>query len=115
MRIPRTRRIVALVAAYAIALQALLLPISIVHAAPDAGLCASSALQNEQPAADHTTGCPCAAGCGMQCCAGAIAAPPSTAADLAFVYSRPVALSAAVTAPRLHLRSPQLARGPPAA
>jgi hypothetical protein len=115
MRIPRSRRLVALVAAYAVALQALLLPISVAHAAPDAGLCASSALQKQQPAAGHTTGCPCAAGCGMECCAGAVAAPPSTAADLAFVYSRPVALSATVTAPRLYLHGPQLARGPPAA
>ena len=70
----RTRRIFALLAAYVVALQALLLPLSVATANPfQANLCSEAS--NGSPVR-HDTGCPCAAGCGMQCHMPALAGPP---------------------------------------
>ena len=112
----RSRRIVALIAAYIIALQALLLPLSVAAAAPDASLCASSASASPHSGAGHAAGCPCAAGCGTQCCVHAMAGPAQTAAVAAPAIVTqlgppPVIVSVALPFPR----SPQLARAPPAA
>ena len=73
----RSRRFIALIAAYVVALQALLLPLSVAAAGPFAiSLCSSHATSDGAPLpADGQSGCPCAAGCGMLCCAHAVLAP----------------------------------------
>jgi hypothetical protein len=113
-----SRRIIALAAAYLVALQALLLPLSV--AAGDSlgsSLCVSAApAGGSQTPASQDGGCPCAGGCGMQCCvhtlAGAshIPALPSRIAIGGIASPTPVA---AVFRPAD--RHPQLARAPPAA
>jgi hypothetical protein len=113
----RKRRIVALIAAYVVALQALLLPLAVVAGTPDPGLCASATSANQQQhSGGHANGCPCAAGCGMQCCAG-ILAGPSQAATVAMPADAsplaPAAAPAVLAQSRLH--GPQLARAPPPA
>ena len=78
----RSRRLIALLAAYVVALQALLLPLTVAAgAAFDGSLCAAAASASV-PAApvSHDNGCACAAGCGMQCCAQTLAGPPWIAA-----------------------------------
>ena len=112
----RSRRIVALVAAYVVALQALLLPLSVAPPPPDASLCASASPASPHSGDGHGTGCPCAAGCGTQCCGNAMVGPPPAIDVLA-----PAAIAklapprAIVSAARPHRHSPQLARAPPAA
>ncbi len=112
-----SRRIVALIAAYVVALQTLLLPLSVVAGAPDVSLCASAASASAQhPGGGHATGCPCAAGCGTQCCDTAIAGPPQTVAIHAPVGAAKLAPApAAASDARPDRHSPQLARAPPAA
>lgn len=67
----------ALFAAYVVALQALVLPLTVAaFAMPEAGLCVTVAGEVSPPPVSHNTGCACAAGCGMQCCAQSFAAPP---------------------------------------
>ncbi len=74
----RLRQIVALVAAYLVALQALLLPLSVAAGISfDSRLCAAASTADApQPAGGHNNACPCAAGCGMQSCAQALIEPP---------------------------------------
>lgn len=73
----RSRRLLALFAAYVVALQGLLLPLTVAaFAAPEMVLCTSAGEAGHQPAG-HDTGCACAAGCGMRSCAPPLAAPPS--------------------------------------
>ena len=105
-----------MIAAYIVALQTLLLPLSVAAGAPDASLCVSSASASPHSGAGHATGCPCAGGCGTQCCVHAIAGPPPAAivvapAAVATLAPPPVIVSAV----RPYPHSPQLARGPPAA
>jgi hypothetical protein len=111
----RSRRIIALFAAYVVALQALGLPLSVAAGAPfSASLCASSA-EGSQPAS-HETGCPCAAGCGMQCCAQALIGPPQVAVALALTYARATTPSPAIEPiARPAAKGPQVPRAPPAA
>jgi hypothetical protein len=73
----RSRRWIALIAAYVVALQAVLLPLSALAAGPfDASICSAHATRDRAPLpADSQSGCPCAAGCGMLCCAHAVLAP----------------------------------------
>jgi len=113
-----SRRLIGLLAAYLVALQALILPMSMpASAAAFGGLCRSAqrGVPARHPAGEHRN-CPCCAGCGMQCnvptlAAGAsIALPPLgpwVVAELspAFLPGAPIAAH----------RSPQMARGPPAA
>jgi hypothetical protein len=114
----RPRPFIALAAVYVIALQALLLPLSVaVGGSPFFGLCSSGAsVASSQSPAGHQTGCPCAAGCGMQCCVHALAGPPQTLIVVDLMRTgaplRPPALEPVV---RPAMRSPQLARAPPAA
>jgi hypothetical protein len=117
MRQPRcSRPFIALAAAYVIALQALLLPLSVaVGGSPYFSLCSAGAsVASSQSPADHQSGCPCAAGCGMQCCVHALAGPPHTSIALDITRAgaplRPPAIERVV---RPALRSPQLARAPP--
>ena len=73
-----TRRLIALAAAYLVAAQAILLPLSVASANPLLSqLCISSPDGAGHAPAGSDGGCGCAAGCGMQCCApGHMAAPP---------------------------------------
>src|SRR5262249_4572539 len=70
----RSRGFIALFAAYAVALQALLLPLTVAAGAQNSGLCLSAASAGH-PTGDQS-GCPCAAGCGLQCCTQS-SVPPS--------------------------------------
>lgn len=114
----RPRRLVALAAAYVVALQTLLLPLSVADGGPFAGsLCASAiAADGSSSPVGHDQGCPCAAGCGMQCCAQTFAGPPQVV--VAFGVARFVTLTpppAFTLVVRLTARGPQIPRGPPAA
>jgi hypothetical protein len=99
-----------------VALQALLLPLSVAAGAPDVSLCTSASSASPHSGDGHATGCPCAAGCGTQCCVNAMADPPP-----AMVVHAPAAIAkftpapAIVSAARPHLHAPQLARAPPTA
>jgi hypothetical protein len=114
----RGRPVLALAAAYAIALQALLLPLSVaVGGLPFFSLCsAGTSVASSQAPAGHQDGCPCAGGCGMQCCVHTLAAPPQTVIILSLTkvgaLMRPAALEPVI---RPAVRSPQVARAPPAA
>jgi hypothetical protein len=112
------RRLVALAVAYVIALQALLLPLSVAASSGLAfGLCSAATLADGSPApAGHDTGCPCAAGCGMSCCVQALANPPPGAAALD--QTSAIAMQPAPTLSpiiRQADRSPQIPRAPPTA
>ena len=112
----RPRRLIALFAAYVVALQALLLPLTVAAGASlDAHLCVTSAAVDGSPApAGHDNACPCAAGCGTQCCAQTLAAPPQAASAFG-----PAGVATKVAAPVFELalapthRSFQRARAPP--
>jgi hypothetical protein len=118
-RRPRTLRIIALLAAYVMGLQALLLPLSVAAGGSlSFTICSSVAsVGSPQAPADHDTGCPCAAGCGMQCGAHALAPPPEVAiADL--TRDADVAASLPLRIEVVHrpvVRGPQLPRPPPLA
>jgi hypothetical protein len=116
MRKPfRTRRLIALLAAYVVALEALLLPLTV--ATVNGSLCSAtaSAESGHQPAR-HDAGCACAAGCGMQCGAQALANPPPTAVALGQTSFSVIAVAPAIEAViRPAHRSPQVARAPPLA
>ena len=73
----RSRRWIALIAAYVVALQAVLLPLSVATAGPFvASPCSAHTTSDGKPLpADGQSGCPCAAGCGTLCCAQAVLAP----------------------------------------
>jgi hypothetical protein len=112
-----TRRLVALVAAYVVALQALLLPLS-VASAPFAGtsLCAAATSGAAIPGGDQSGG-PCAGGCGMLCCAPAVL---SSATRLAIVLPvvravAPSALRYAAVRAASAGDGPQQPRAPPVA
>lgn len=112
-------RLIGLVAAYLVALQALLLPLSMPPTAAFAGapgmLCLTGpSADPAQHPADHDQGCPCGAGCGMQCHAPALAAAPP--AGLAAPPSQVSAVSHPAlrdVAPHRSVRVAQMPRGPP--
>ena len=113
-----SRRLIGLLAAYLVALQALILPMSMpASAAAFGGLCLSAqrGVPAQHPAGEHQN-CPCCAGCGMQCHVPTLAAGASVAlpplSPWAMAELSPPFLSAVTVAAR---RSPQMARGPPAA
>jgi hypothetical protein len=114
----QSRRLVALTAAYVVALQALLLPLSVAAGGTfNFSLCtAATSVDGSSPPAGHDSGCPCAAGCGMQCCVHALAAPPPdvVALDLTGAVAM---IPAPVITPVIRLAdpSPQIPRAPPAA
>jgi hypothetical protein len=108
------RRVIALIAAYVVALQALLLPLSVAAGTPlQTSICSETA--NGAPAR-HDAGCPCAAGCGMQCCAQSLLAPPQIGLVVhrtgAIVVAPPVTFDSIV---RLAQRDPHSPRAPPSA
>jgi hypothetical protein len=107
-------RFVALAAAYVVALQALLLPLSVaINASFISSPCATS-VENSHPIS-HETGCPCATGCGMQCCDQTLASPPRVEAAPAQTYAR---VTTSAPALEVTVRPPakglQVARAPPA-
>jgi hypothetical protein len=111
----RPRRVIALIAAYVVGLQALLLPLSVAAASPLINSLCVSAADNMQTPVSHDSGCPCAVGCGMQCCAQAMlgSLPISFTGSLTVirVMTPPLALAPVVQA---GLRTPQNPRAPPA-
>jgi hypothetical protein len=113
----QSRRLVALATAYGIALQALLLPLSVAAGAPfKSSLCVAATSVDGAPLpASHDSGCPCAAGCGMQCCVQMLTGPQqgANASSLTRVRAMtPARLIKPVI--RLADRSPQAPRAPPA-
>jgi hypothetical protein len=118
MRHAFCRQLIALAAAYVIALQALLLPLSVaVGGAYPFSLCsAGTSIAGSQSPADHQTGCPCAAGCGMQCGVHALAGPPQTPIAVELAQAGVLMpLPALEVAVRPAMRGLQVARGPPQA
>jgi hypothetical protein len=114
----RSRRVIALAAAYVVALQALLLPLSVAAGGPfESSLCAAATSVDGLPSpAGHDSGCPCAAGCGTQCCVQTLAGPPQVM--VAFGQTRAIAMTPAPAIEpviRVADRSPQVPRAPPAA
>jgi hypothetical protein len=117
----RTSRILAVLAAYAVALQALLLPLSVAAGAPAAfSLCSSAQTGTSGPVGDrqgdHQGGCPCAAGCGMQCCTSGAIGPPQIGIVRAVTRSippTPARYSEPVRRPAG--KGAQVPRGPPLA
>ena len=95
----------------------MLLPLSLAAGPFASSLCAAATADaGSQTPGSHDTGCPCAAGCGMQCCAQTLASPPqvvSVKLGLTRVSemtpARPLA-----PAVRSAARSPQVPRAPPA-
>jgi hypothetical protein len=114
----RSRRVVALLAAYVVALQALLLPLSVAAGTPaGSSLCASAASTSGSLPASHQPGCPCAAGCGMQCCAQAAVGPPPQI-GIALAVTRAIAMTPALIGEPVQRPSdfgPQVPRAPPTA
>jgi len=75
------RRLLALAAAYVVALQLALLPLTVAAGpARSAPLCSELAGTSDPVKAD--AGCACAAGCGVQCCAPGYPAAPTAAVSL---------------------------------
>jgi hypothetical protein len=113
------RRLLAVAAAYVVALQLVLLPLTLAAANPLSGPLCSQAASNASAPVDPLkadTGCACAAGCGMQCCAGSALVPPSSAhvVDRNALWTlTPAAVSDA--AALAELRSPHNPRAPPVA
>ena len=112
----RSRRVIALFAAYVVTLQALLLPLSVAAGPFKSRLCAAAmSADGAPPPAGHDSGCPCAAGCGTHCCAQTLASPPVGTVILAL--SRALAMMpmpAIERVIRVAVRSPQVPRAPPA-
>lgn len=118
MRKPlRSQRWVALFAAYAMALQALLLPLAVASGSPFVNsLCATSSHGGTQQPAGHQTGCPCAAGCGMQCHAHGLAGAPALTLTPALTASYVLAAAPTLApAERAFEHRPQIPRAPPVA
>lgn len=113
----RSRRVIALFAAYVVALQALLLPLSVAAGPFKATLCAAAMSDDGSPTpAGHDSGCPCAAGCGTQCCVQTLAGPPVVAVMLDLTCAIAMAPAPAIEPIfRVADRSPQIPRAPPAA
>jgi hypothetical protein len=113
----RTSRIPALLGAYAIALQALLLPLSVAAGAPAGfSLCSSAQTGTSGPAGDRQSGCPCAAGCGMQCCTSGAIGPPQIGIVRAVTRSIPPTPARYIEPVRRPAgKGAQVPRGPPLA
>ncbi|WP_137045181.1 hypothetical protein [Pseudolabrys sp. FHR47] len=113
------RRLLAVAAAYVVALQLVLLPLTLAAADPLSGpLCSQAAASAAVPAdpLKTNTGCACAAGCGTQCCASsALAAPSFTHAvdrNPLWTVTPTLVFGSATLA---QARSPHNPRAPPAA
>src|SRR5690242_14955823 len=82
------RRSVALLAAYVVALQLLLLPLGVAAGAALPGVHCTT----DQPGQPQTQGCPCTAGCGTACCQQTLAGSPvgPTIERASFVLAGPL-------------------------
>ena len=106
------RRSIAILAAYVVALQLLLLPLAVAAGSVVSGVHCTA----DQPAQHQAHGCPCAAGCGSGCCAQALVGPPAVVSALGGALRRPEPLPVATHAAlRPALTVAHSARGPPAA
>lgn len=109
----------ALAAAYVVALQLVLLPLAVAAGNSLASpLCSEIAESRANPAVPNpvhsTTGCACASGCGVQCCAPALLSPPSAAVAIdrtPLVVLAPKAIAAIPGFVSWH--GPQNPRAPP--
>jgi len=115
------RRLLAVAAAYVVALQLVLLPLTLAAADLLSGpLCSQVAATASNSASTDPlkagTGCACAAGCGMQCCASSALAPPSSAhtVDRNALWMLTPAVVVSATA-LTQARSPHNPRAPPVA
>jgi hypothetical protein len=112
--VPYTRRLVALMAAYAMVLQAFL-PLTALAAAGSTGPICMTAGDAAPPPLSDQNNCGCAAECGVCCALHALAAPPQVAvpAAPAVVTSigTPLRLAFNLPSPR---HRPQAPRPPPA-
>jgi len=118
MRKPlRSRRFLALLAAYVVVLQALLLPLSVAAGAlVGTELCSATAAERGQQPGSVDAGCACAAGCGMQGCAQLLAPPPAAQPLLDARETGVLAPRPALSLPRpLDDRGGYAARAPPQA
>ena len=107
---------IALLAAYVVVLQALLLPLSVAAGVPYASSICAAAAEGTHAPGSHETNCPCAAGCGMQCCVQALTGAPPLVTGQALAYARvDVPAPAMVAIARPAAKGPQIPRGPPAA
>jgi len=114
----RSRRILALAAAYVIGLQALLLPLSVATGGSfSLNLCAAAtSVDSRSLPVRHDTGCLCAAACGAQCFIQTLAESPQVIVVLdpaRWVVVTPSPAIALVIQPAA--RNPQIPRAPPAA
>jgi hypothetical protein len=114
-RLIPSRRLIALLAAYVVALQALLLPLTVAaHPIVGDSLCSSATADDGRGPVGHDTGCACAAGCGMQCHAPALADAPAVAlAARHALVSRIAPERPIVAVIRPSSRTPLVARAPP--
>jgi hypothetical protein len=117
-RVSPFRRLTALAAAYVVALQIALLPLTVVAAGSPlaAPLCSELVVGKSNPATSATgdVGCACASGCGASCCAPALAGPTSatTAIDrTSFAVLTPKAM--AIIPGFVSRHDPQNPRAPP--
>lgn len=112
-----SRRLIALIAAYAVALQALVLPFSLAANGGSPPPCSvASAAGDDAGAAGHAPDCVCAAGCGMLCCGYTLAAPPQI--SVVVILQREKSTTPITRHAGLVLAAPSLVhapRGPPAA
>ena len=101
---------------YVVVLQALLLPLAVAAGSPYAeGLCISAGADTHGPAG-HDTGCPCAAGCGTQCCGQGLTGAASNALMIAPALAGILSPDGTLEPfPQAAERHPQNPRAPPVA
>jgi hypothetical protein len=111
----RRRRLCALFVAYVVALQALLLPLSVAAGASFSNsLCSAASTDTSQGSGSGDAGYVCPASCGISCCSQALYVPPGIIAiqvteARSFVVAWPIAPSI-----RLISKGPQNPRARPA-
>jgi hypothetical protein len=112
----RRRQVCALFVAYVVALQALLLPLSVAASGSFTnGLCSAPSADTSQGSGSRdVAGYVCAAGCGVSCCAQALDVPPGVI-DVLVTEARPFAAALPIAPPiRSISKGPQIPRAPPA-
>lgn len=109
------RRLFALGVIYAVVLQALLLPLAVAGGGPLADSLCLSTSADTHGTAGHQSGCPCAAGCGAQCCGqgvlGAAQGSLVISSTLAGILKPSTALEPTLPVAERHPHNP---RAPPA-
>ena len=113
----RPRRACALILAYVVALQALLLPLSAVAGASlGNSLCVAASADNSKGSDSDERGYACGAVCGVNCCAPILDVPRSVVIAVDLGNARPLAPIFAFTKPVQSLaKGPQIPRAPPLA